>query len=105
MVAASFIAVETFLVYLLKARTPGNACGIFYLPGILVVSIVWGFGLAAYLSFFVGRWILFCRYRDPELATIVRRVAARPGDHRCLGLAVVWRTRHTGCQASRERGA
>jgi signal transduction histidine kinase len=49
-VAASFIVVETFLVYLLKVRTPGNACGIFYLPGILVVSTVWGFGLAVTTS-------------------------------------------------------
>jgi signal transduction histidine kinase len=49
-VAASFIVVETFLVYLLKRNTPGNACGIFYLPGVLVVSTVWGFGLAVTTS-------------------------------------------------------
>src|ERR1700756_4416744 len=49
-VAASFIVVESFLVYLLKVRTPGNACGIFYLPGVLVVSTVWGFGLAVATS-------------------------------------------------------
>jgi signal transduction histidine kinase len=49
-VAASFIVVETFLVYLLKVRTPGNACGIFYLPGVLLVSTVWGFGLAVTTS-------------------------------------------------------
>src|SRR5271168_257101 len=49
-VAASFIVAETFLVYLLKRNTPGNACGIFYLPGVLVVSTVWGFGLAVTTS-------------------------------------------------------
>jgi signal transduction histidine kinase len=49
-VAALFIVVETFLVYLLKVRTPGNACGIFYLPGVLLVSTVWGFGLAVTTS-------------------------------------------------------
>jgi signal transduction histidine kinase len=49
-VAASFIVVETFLVYLLKVRTPGNACGVFYLLGVLVVSTVWGFGLAVTTS-------------------------------------------------------
>jgi signal transduction histidine kinase len=49
-VAASFIVVETFLVYLLKVRTPGNACGIFYVLGVLVVSTVWGFGLAVTTS-------------------------------------------------------
>jgi hypothetical protein len=49
-VAASFIVVETFLVYLLKVRTPGNACGVFYLLGVLVVSTVWGFGLAVRTS-------------------------------------------------------
>jgi signal transduction histidine kinase len=50
LVAASFIVVETALVYLLKRHTPGNACGIFYLPGVLVVSTVWGFGLAVTTS-------------------------------------------------------
>jgi signal transduction histidine kinase len=45
-VVAFFLLVETALVYLLKRSTPGNACGIFYLLGILVVSTVWGIGLA-----------------------------------------------------------
>jgi hypothetical protein len=41
--------------------------------------------LMSYLSCFVDLWILFCRYRDPELPTIVRLVAARPGDPPLLG--------------------
>lgn len=49
-VAASFIAVEIPIVYLLKLTSPGNACGIFFLLGVLVVSTLWGFGLAVTTS-------------------------------------------------------
>lgn len=45
-VAAPFLVVETLVVYLLNRATPGNACSIFYLLGILVASTVWGSGLA-----------------------------------------------------------
>src|ERR1700736_5024351 len=45
-VAASFIVVETFLVHLLKVRTGGGL----YLLGVLVVSTMWGFGLAVTTS-------------------------------------------------------
>src|SRR6478672_11021093 len=49
-VAASFIAVETVVVLLLKQVAPGSAFGVVYLVGVLVVSTVWGFGLAAMMS-------------------------------------------------------
>ncbi|HVQ50803.1 MAG TPA: GAF domain-containing protein [Mycobacterium sp.] len=49
-VAASFIVVETVVVLLLKQVAPGSAFGVVYLVGVLVVSTVWGFGLAAMMS-------------------------------------------------------
>src|SRR6478672_9859678 len=49
-VAASFIAVETVVVLLLKQVAPGSAFGVVYLVGVLVVSTVWGFGLAAMMT-------------------------------------------------------
>jgi signal transduction histidine kinase len=49
-VAASLIVAESVLVYLLKQVAPGNAFGVVYLLGVLVVSTVWGFGLAAMTS-------------------------------------------------------
>ena len=45
-VAASFIAMESVVVLLLKQVAPGNAFGVVFLVGVLVVSTVWGFGLA-----------------------------------------------------------
>ncbi|HEY1441028.1 MAG TPA: GAF domain-containing protein, partial [Mycobacterium sp.] len=45
-VAAVFIVVETLLVLLLRHRNPGEAFEPIYLFGILVVSAVWGLGLA-----------------------------------------------------------
>lgn len=44
--AASFIAVEIAIVYLLKHVAPDNAFGAIFLLGVLVVSASWGFGLA-----------------------------------------------------------
>jgi signal transduction histidine kinase len=49
-VAASLIVAESVLVYLLKQVAPGSAFGVVYLLGVLVVSTVWGFGLAAMTS-------------------------------------------------------
>jgi signal transduction histidine kinase len=49
-VAASFIAMESVVVLLLKQVAPGNAFGVVFLVGVLVVSTVWGFGLAATTS-------------------------------------------------------
>ncbi len=49
-VAASFIGVESVVVLLLKNVAPGDAFGVLYLVGVLVVSTVWGFGLSATTS-------------------------------------------------------
>jgi signal transduction histidine kinase len=45
-VAAVFIVVETLLVLLLRHRNPGEAFEPIYLFGVVVVSAVWGLGLA-----------------------------------------------------------
>jgi signal transduction histidine kinase len=45
-VAASFIAAETLLVYLLEKSMPGMTFGVLFVLGVLVVSAGWGFGLA-----------------------------------------------------------
>src|ERR1700752_3426486 len=45
-VATSLIAAETLAVQLLKQVAPQNAFGAIFLLGVLVVSAVWGFGLA-----------------------------------------------------------
>ena len=45
-VAAAFILVESVVVLLLKQVAPGDAFGVVYLVGVLVVSTVWGFGLS-----------------------------------------------------------
>jgi signal transduction histidine kinase len=50
LVAASFLVLETVGVYLLNHATPANACGVFYLLGIVVVSTIWGIGLAVFTS-------------------------------------------------------
>jgi signal transduction histidine kinase len=49
-VAASFIVVESVVVLLLKNVAPGDAFGVVYVVGVLVVSTVWGFGLSATTS-------------------------------------------------------
>jgi signal transduction histidine kinase len=49
-VAATLIAAETLLVYLLKQVAPGMAFGVIYLLGVLVISTGWGFGLAVTTS-------------------------------------------------------
>ena len=46
MVAASLIAAETLLVYLLEKIFPSMPFGVVFLFGVLVVSAGWGFGLA-----------------------------------------------------------
>jgi signal transduction histidine kinase len=46
-VAVGCIAAETFVALLLKALDPGNAFGILYLIGVLVVATGWSVGLAA----------------------------------------------------------
>jgi signal transduction histidine kinase len=49
-VAASFVAAESLLLYLLKEIHPRDMFGVIFLLGVLVVSTVWGFGLAAVTS-------------------------------------------------------
>ena len=49
-VAVSFIAVESVLVYLLERIAPENTFGAVFLLGVLVVSARWGFGLAVATS-------------------------------------------------------
>src|SRR5438445_13626436 len=46
LVAAAFIGAETLSVHLLQRIAPGNAFGVLFLIGVLVVSAGWGFGLA-----------------------------------------------------------
>ena len=49
-VAACFIAVESFGVILLRRLAPHEAFGTLYLLGVLIVSTVWGPGLATMTS-------------------------------------------------------
>jgi signal transduction histidine kinase len=49
-VAASFITMESAWVQQLRQVAPASAFGVVYLVGVLVVSAVWGFGLAATMS-------------------------------------------------------
>src|SRR6476646_1349461 len=49
-VAATLIAAETLLVYLLKQVAPGMAFGVIYRVGVLVISTGWGCGLAVTMS-------------------------------------------------------
>ena len=61
-VAATFIALESLVVVLLKQVAPGDAFGLVYLVGVLVVSTVWGFGVAATTS--VASAIAFDYFRN-----------------------------------------
>ena len=49
-VATSFIVIECLLLVTLKHMATGNAVGVVFLVGVLVVSTMWGFGLAATTS-------------------------------------------------------
>ena len=49
-VAASFIVTESLVLLALKHLVHGNAFGVAFLVGVLVVSTVWGFGLAVMTS-------------------------------------------------------
>jgi signal transduction histidine kinase len=49
-IAVSLIVLETLAVIQLKRVSPENSCGIFFLLGIVVVSTVWGVGLAVATS-------------------------------------------------------
>jgi signal transduction histidine kinase len=61
-VAASFIAMESVVVLLLKQIAPGNAFGVVFLVGVLVVSTVWGFGLSVATS--VASAVAFDYFRN-----------------------------------------
>jgi hypothetical protein len=43
---ASLIVVESLVVYLVNQVAPGNAFRVIYLLGVVLVSTLWGFGLA-----------------------------------------------------------
>jgi signal transduction histidine kinase len=61
-VAASFIVGESGAVLLLKEVEPGNAFGVVFLVGVLVVSAVWSFGLAVATS--VASAVAFDYFRN-----------------------------------------
>jgi signal transduction histidine kinase len=61
-VAASLIAAESVLVYVLKQVAPGNAFGVVFLLGVVLVSTVWGFGVALATS--VASAIAFDYFRS-----------------------------------------
>lgn len=70
-VAALFIGVESVVVLLLKNVAPGDAFGVVYLVGVLVVSTVWGFGLSATTS--VASAVAFDYFRNgPADFTLTR---------------------------------
>jgi signal transduction histidine kinase len=61
-VAAAFIVAETGIIILLKHFAPMSAFGVLYVLGVLLVSTVWGFGLAAATS--VASAVAFDNFRD-----------------------------------------
>ncbi|ORW56331.1 sensor histidine kinase [Mycobacterium parmense] len=71
-VAASLILVESVVVLLLKRVAPGDAFGVLYLVGVLVVSGVWGFGLSAAMS--VASAVAFDYFRTGPAAFTLTRV-------------------------------
>jgi signal transduction histidine kinase len=69
--AASLIVLESVVVLLLKQVAPGDAFGVVYLVGVLLVSTVWGFGLSATTS--VASAIAFDYFRNgPADFTLTR---------------------------------
>jgi signal transduction histidine kinase len=71
-VAAAFIVVESVVVLLLKQVAPGDAFGVVYLVGVLVVSAVWGFGLSATTS--VASAVAFDYFRSGSADFTLTRV-------------------------------
>ncbi|MFD6157391.1 GAF domain-containing protein [Nocardia sp. NPDC060256] len=61
-VAATLIVIESGLVYWLKQLAPGDAFGVVYLLGVLVVSTIWGLGMAIATS--VASAIAFDYFRN-----------------------------------------
>ncbi|MFE7802453.1 GAF domain-containing protein [Nocardia sp. NPDC057440] len=61
-VATIFIAAESVLVFWLKQISPGEAFGVVYLLGVLVVSTIWGLGVAVVTS--VASAIAFAYFRN-----------------------------------------
>src|ERR1700730_8808932 len=79
-VAASFIGVESVVVLLLKQVAPGDAFGVVYLVGVLVVSTVWGFGLSATTS--VASAVAFDYFRSGPAGFTLTRA------ENCAGIAI-----------------
>jgi len=71
-VAASLIAVESVVVLLLKQVAPGDAFGVVYLVGVLVVSTMWGFGISAMTS--VASAVAFDYFRNGSAGFTPTRV-------------------------------
>jgi signal transduction histidine kinase len=71
-VAAAFIVVESVVVLLLKQVAPGDAFGVVYLVGVLVVSTAWGFGLSATTS--VASAVAFDYFRSGSADFTLTRV-------------------------------
>jgi PAS domain S-box-containing protein len=70
LVVATFLVVaETLVLYPLKLGAPENALGIVYLLGVLVVSIVWGFRLAAATS--VASALAFDYFHIPPALSLI----------------------------------
>jgi signal transduction histidine kinase len=71
-VAAAFIVAESVVVLLLKQAAPGDAFGVVYLVGVLVVSTAWGFGLSATTS--VASAVAFDYFRSGSADFTLTRV-------------------------------
>jgi signal transduction histidine kinase len=71
-VAAAFIVAESVVVLLLKQVAPGDAFGVVYLVGVLVVSTAWGFGLSATTS--VASAVAFDYFRSGSADFTLTRV-------------------------------
>jgi signal transduction histidine kinase len=73
-VAAAFIVIETVAVLLLKQLAPHEAFETLYLPGIVVVSTVWGVGVAMTTSVASALALAyFCNWPDRHFALNLER--------------------------------
>jgi K+-sensing histidine kinase KdpD len=64
-IVVSLIVLETLAVIQLKRVSPENSCGIFFLLGIVVVSTVWGVGLAATSAAGALAFVYLCSWPTP----------------------------------------
>ena len=66
--SAAAVAVGTLLVYPLKDAAPAVSLGVVYIPGVLLISTVWGWRLGVLAG--------GCRARWPSTGSTSRRPAA-----------------------------